>query len=211
LGSNLAKVEHGGWVPILIGGLLFTFMTTWHRGRVLVVQHIDAQFPKIGEFLEQVVGACSARVPGWAAYMTTRSKVTPPALLQNVRHNKILHEHVLIVTVRTENVPHVACDQQIQVRPLHDSVHQIFIRYGFMDRPDVPRAIRDCSAQGLSVPVEDTTFFLSRLTFIATPKPGMALWREHLFVFLARNSQRSSSYFQMPPDKVIEIGLVIEI
>lgn len=211
LGSNLAKVQHGGWVPIAVGCVLFTFMTTWHRGRAIVIRHIDAQFPTLAEFLGHILGSGLTRVPGWAVYMTTRSKVTPPALLQNVRHNRVLHQHVLIVTVRTENVPHIPCEQQIQVKPLEHSVHQIFVRYGFMDRPDVPRAIRDCSTQGLLVPLTDATFFLSRLTFIATPKPGMALWREHLFVFLARNSQRSSSYFQIPPDKAIEIGLVIEI
>jgi KUP system potassium uptake protein len=177
----------------------------------MVIQHIEAQFPKFGEFLEQVVGCCAARVPGWAAYMTTRSRVTPPALMQNVRHNKILHEHVLVVTITTENVPHIPSDQQIEVKPLKEAIHHVSIRYGFMDRPDVPGAIRQCSAHGLSVPLEDTTFFLSRLTFIATPKPGMALWREQLFVFLARNSQRTSSYFRIPPDKAIEIGLAIEI
>jgi KUP system potassium uptake protein len=211
LGSNLAKVEHGGWVPIAIGCLLFTFMTTWHRGRIIVVRHIDAQFPRLTDFLTQVLDSGPTRVPGWAVYMTTRSKVTPPALIQNVRHNRVLHQHVLIVTIRTENVPHIPCEQQIQVKVLEHSIRQIFVRYGFMDRPDVPRAIRDCSTHGLRVPLNDTTFFLSRLTFIATPKPGMALWREHLFVFLARNSQRSSSYFQIPPDKAIEIGLAIEI
>ncbi|HSF69480.1 MAG TPA: potassium transporter Kup, partial [Nitrospira sp.] len=124
---------------------------------------------------------------------------------------KALHEHLVFLTAVTERVPHVPCEKQIEVRPIKDSIYRMFLHYGFMDRPDVPRALKECSAQGFHIPWDQITYFLSRLTFLATPKPGMALWREHLFVFLARNSQRSSSYFRIQPERAIEIGLVIEI
>ena len=143
--------------------------------------------------------------------MTTRADVTPPAFLQNVRHIKAIHEHLLFLTILTEKVPHIPCEKQVEVKPIKEQIYRVFVRYGFMDRPDCPQALRDCLNQGLEVPLDDTTFFLSRLTFLATPKPGMALWRERLFVFLTRNSQRSSSYFRIDPDQVIEIGLVVEI
>jgi KUP system potassium uptake protein len=209
--SNVAKIQHGGWFPIVLGICLLIFMTTWHRGREIVGQHIDAQFPPFQQFIEQAIVSCPVRVPGWAVFMTARLDVIPPAFLQNVKHNKALHEHLVFLTVVTERVPHVPCEKQIDVRPIKESVYRMFLRYGFMDRPDVPRALKECSAQGLQLPWDEITYFLSRLTFIATPKPGMALWREHLFVFLARNSQRSSSYFQIKPERAIEIGLVIEI
>jgi KUP system potassium uptake protein len=209
--SNAAKIQHGGWFTILLGICLLTFMTTWHRGRELVGQHIDAQFPPFEPFIEQAIASCPSRAPGWAVFMTARLDVIPPAFLQNVKHNKVLHEHLLFLTVVTEGVPHVPCEKQLDVKPIKDSIYRMFIRYGFMDRPDVPKALQECSTQRLHLPVDQITYFLSRLTFLATPKPGMALWREHLFVFLARNSQRSSSYFQIQPERAIEIGLVIEI
>ncbi|WP_447979279.1 potassium transporter Kup [Candidatus Nitrospira bockiana] len=210
-GANAVKIPHGGWFPLVLGAFMFTLMTTWHRGRAIVMQHINTQFPPFDRFVEQALATCPVRVPGWAVFMTTRSDATPPAFLQNVKHNKALHQHLIFLTILTERVPHVPCEKQLEVRPIKDSVYRILVRYGFMDRPNVPQALRDCSVEGLHVPLEDTTFFLSRLTFLATPKPGMALWREHLFVFLTRNSQRSSSYFQIHPDQVVEIGLVVEI
>lgn len=209
--ANAVKIPHGGWFPLVLGVCIFTLMTTWHRGRAIVVQHINAQFPPFDRFIEEALAGCPVRVPGWAVFMTARSDVTPPAFLQNVRHNKVLHRHLVFLTILTEKVPHVPCEKQVEVRPIKDSIHRVVVRYGFMDRPDVPHALRDCRPQGLHLPPEETTFFLSRLTFLATPKPGMALWREHLFVFLTRNSQRSSSYFRIDPDQVIEIGLVVEI
>jgi KUP system potassium uptake protein len=209
--ANAVKIPHGGWFPLVLGALIFTLMTTWHRGRAIVVQHINTQFPPFDRFLEQTLPAIPARVPGWAVFMTTRADVTPPAFLQNVKHNKTVHQHVVFLTIVTEKVPHVPCEKQLEFRPIRDSIYRVIVRYGFMDRPDCPQALRDCSLHGLQVPLEETTFFLSRLTFLATPKPGMALWREHLFVFLTRNSQRSSSYFRLQPEQVVEIGLVVEI
>jgi KUP system potassium uptake protein len=116
-----------------------------------------------------------------------------------------------VIRTRYTTQTHVPCEKQLEFRPIRDSIYRLIVRCGFMDRLDVPQAIRDSSVQGLQMPLEETTFSLSRLTFLASPKPGMALWREHLFVFLTRNSQRSSSYFRIHPDQVIKIGFVVEI
>ena len=137
--------------------------------------------------------------------------VRPPALLSNLRHNKVLHQYILFLTVLTKTVPHVPLGQRLVVKPMGETCRQVIVNYGFMDKPDVPKMCFASGKNGLDIPVADTTFFLSRLTFLATPKPGMAIWREKIFVFMSRNSQRASSYFQLPSEQVVEIGLVLEI
>ena len=209
--ANAVKIPHGGWFPLVLGAAIFTLMTTWHRGRAIVLQHIEQRFPSFESFVQHALATVPIRVPGHAIYMRSRSDATPPAFLQNVKHNKIVHQHLVFMTVMTERVPHVPCEKQVEVRRISETIYRVIVRYGFMDRPDVPQALRECQVQGLRVPLEDATFFLSRLTFLATPKPGMALWREKMFVFLARNSQRSASYFKIDPEQAIEIGLVVEI
>jgi len=128
-----------------------------------------------------------------------------------VRHNKVLHQRILFLTVLTKTIPHVPLDQRLVAKPMGNTCQHVIVNYGFMDKPDVPTVCFDSGKNGLNIPFADTTFFLSRLTFLATPKPGMAIWREKIFVFLSRNSQRASSYFQLPSEKVVEIGLVLEI
>lgn len=209
--ANVLKIPQGGWLPVALGLFLFTLMTTWSHGRALVIEHIRSMTPPLTQFLEDVVPRITVRVPGHAVFMTQFPESTPPALMQNVRHNKILHEHVIFLTVVTERVPYVPCKDQVQVTELQPGFHRVIVRHGFMDTPDIPGILTECQKQELVVPVHEAMFFLSRLTFLATPKPGMALWRERLFVFLARNSARASSFFRIPSEQVIEIGLVIEI
>jgi KUP system potassium uptake protein len=209
--ANALKIPQGGWLPLAFGMLFFMLMTTWSRGRFLVMQHIRRTTPPLREFLDDIVRHLKVRVPGYAVFMTQDPHITPPALLQNTRHNQLIHEHVIFVTVSTERVPYVPCDRQIEMFQLEQGLYQVIVRHGFMDMPDIPRILVECRKQNLTVPVQNATFFFSRLTFLATPKPGMALWREKLFVFLARNSTRASSYFKIPSDQVIEIGLVVEI
>jgi KUP system potassium uptake protein len=143
--------------------------------------------------------------------MTQEPDATPPALLQNVRHNRCVHEHVVFLTVFTDPTPYVRCEHQAHIEQLGPGYHRIFIRHGFMEAPDIPAILAECQNDRIVVPAQHATFFFSRLTFLATSKPGMALWRERLFVFLARNSTRASSYFRIPSDQVIEIGWIIEI
>lgn len=209
--ANALKIPHGGWISLVLGLLFFTLMTTWTKGRALVAQHIQDTTPPLEQFLKEVIPHVPIRIPGYAVYMTHYPETTPPALLQNVRHNKVLHQHMIFLTVVTERVPYMPCDEQVRVVPFGHGCYRVFVRHGFMDVPDIPGILLQCQNQGLSIPVREATFFLSRLTFLATPKPGMALWRERLFVFLARNSRRASSFFRIPAEQVIEIGMVIEI
>jgi KUP system potassium uptake protein len=158
-----------------------------------------------------VVSKVPVKVPGHAVFMVQNPDVTPPALIQNIKHNKLVHEHIVFLTVITEKIPHILPQDQIAVIPLRQRVDRIVARCGFMDTPDIPQMLTDCSKQGLEIPISQTTFFLSRVTYLATPRPGMQIWREKIFVFLSRNSQRASSFFRIPSDQVIEIGLVLEI
>jgi len=208
--ANVMKIPHGGWVPLLIGAAVFTLMTTWHRGRALVTAHLQAAAPPLDKYLHEVV-PMTTRVPGHAVFLTPHPAVTPLAFVQNTKYNKIVHEHLVFLTIITDTTPHVPRERRIAVKPMGQNCHQIIVHYGFMDTPNVPNACLDAGKGQLNIPLDDTTFFISRLTFLATPKPGMALWREKLFVFLSRNSQRASSFFQLPSEQVVEIGLVLEI
>jgi KUP system potassium uptake protein len=208
--ANGLKIPHGGWLPLLLGLAIFILMTTWHRGRALVAAHLQSAAPPLEEFMS-IVTPTTARVPGHAVFLTQNPGVTPLAFVQNVRHNKVLHQRILFLTVSTTTVPHVPLDQRLVIKPMGDTGRHVIVNYGFMDKPDVPKVCFASGKNGLNIPLADTTFFLSRLTFLATPKPGMAIWREKIFVFLSRNTQRASSYFQLPSDQVVEIGLVLEI
>jgi len=209
--ANALKIPAGGWFPLVLGILVFTLMTTWYRGRAIVAKYIKGQSPPLETFLDEVVSKVRVKVPGHAVFMVQNPDVTPPALIQNIKHNKLVHKHIVFLTVITEKIPHIRRQDQITVTPLRPGVDRIVARCGFMDSPDIPKMLTDCSKQGVDIPIAQTTFFLSRVTYLATPRPGMQIWREKIFVFLSRNSQRASSFFRIPSDQVIEIGLVLEI
>ena len=209
--ANVRKLPNGGWVPVILSLGIFTIMSTWARGRAIVAEHIRAQFPPLERFLAEMAATMPYRVPGRAVFMTQYVDVTPPAFLQNIRHNKVLSEEVYFLTVVTEKIPFVTGGSSIEIIPMEKHIARIIARCGFMESPDIRRILRRCAAHGYEIPLQETSFFLSRLGFLATPKPGMALWRERIFVFLSRNTQRASSYFRIPAKQVVEIGLVLEI
>jgi KUP system potassium uptake protein len=210
-GANALKIAHGGWLPLVIGGLLFTLMTTWKTGRQLVAARLTARALPIEDFLARIVQTQPARVPGTAVFMTAQPRGAPPALTHNLRYNKVLHNHVVTLMVTTQPVPHVPADQQITVRALGHGIFDVVIRYGFMEDPNVPEALVRAGAQGLPLDEADVTYFLGRETLIVTRTPGMAMWRERLFVLLARNAVRATSYFRLPPERVVELGVQVEI
>jgi KUP system potassium uptake protein len=210
-GANALKITHGGWLPLVIGGILFTLMTTWKTGRQIVAARLTARALPIEDFLARVVDTRPARVPGTAVFMTAQPRGTPPALAHNLRYNKVLHEHVITLMVTTQPVPHVAADQRISVRSLGHGLFDVVVRYGFMEDPNVPEALERASEQGLELDRDDVTYFLGRETLIVTKIPGMVTWRERLFVLLARNAVRATTYFRLPPERVVEIGVQVEI
>jgi KUP system potassium uptake protein len=210
-GANALKITHGGWLPLVIGALLFTLMTTWKTGRQIVAARLTARAVPLEDFIAAVAKTHLARVPGSAVFMTAQPRGAPPALAHNVRYNKVLHQQVITLMVTTQPVPHVAPDQQVTVRSLDHGFFDVVVRYGFMEDPNVPDALRRARAKGLGLNEDDVTYFLGRETLIVSEIPGMAMWRERLFVIMARNAVRATTFFRLPPERVVELGVQVEI
>jgi KUP system potassium uptake protein len=210
-GANLVKVLQGGWLPLIIGTCTFTIMTTWKTGRRIVAERLTARAIPIDHFMSVIVAAPPVRVPGTAVFMTAQPRGTPPALAHNLRHNKVMHEYVVILTVSTAPVPHVAPDEQLTFDALGHGVFIMRAVYGFMQDPNVPDALRAAQNRGLEIDADDVTYFLGRETILVTHRPGMALWREKLFVLMTRNAVRATAFFRLPPERVVELGVQVEI
>jgi KUP system potassium uptake protein len=210
-GANVLKIAHGGWLPLVIGTLLFTMMTTWKTGRRLVAQRLTARAVPLDEFMARVAESRPARVPGTAVFMTAQPRGTPAALAHNLRYNKVLHEHVITLMVTTQAVPHVPDEQRITFRELGQGVFDVVVRYGFMEDPNIPEALELARTRGLELDYGDITYFLGRETLIVSKVSGMAMWRERLFVLMARNAVRATAFFRLPPERVVELGVQVEI
>jgi KUP system potassium uptake protein len=210
-GANLLKFLQGGWLPLAIAAVLFTLMTTWKTGRRILAERLTARAIPLEDFMAAVVAHPPVRVPGTAVFMTAQPHGTPPALAHNVRHNKVLHEYVIVLTVRTQPVPHVPADDQVSAQPLGENVFNVNVRYGFMQDPNVPDALRIAREKGLRMDPDDVTYFLGRETILVTKRPGMAVWREKLFVLMARNAVRATAFFRLPPERVVELGVQVEM
>jgi KUP system potassium uptake protein len=210
-GANVLKIAHGGWLPLVIGWLIFTLMTTWKTGRQLVAQRLTARALPLEDFLARVEALRPTRVPGTAVFMTAQPRGTPAALAHNLKYNKVLHQYVVTLMVTTQPVPHVPRNQQVTVKPLGHGIFDVVVRYGFMEDPNVPDAVALACEHGLELDKDDVTYFLGRETLIVTKTPGMALWRERLFVLMARNAVRAISFFRLPPERVVELGVQVEI
>jgi len=209
--ANVLKIWQGGWLPLVLGLALFTLMTTWSGGRALVTNYLHLTMPPLAQFLTDLLARHPVRVAGHAVFLTQSHEITPPAFLQNVRHNTVLHELVVFLTIVTARVPLVPRAQQLDIGQFAPGIYRVTVRHGFMEMPEIPVLLLQCHEQGVPVNLQDATFFLSRINSLATPKPGMALWREHLFVFLSRNSRRTSSFLGIPSEQAVEIGVVVDI
>ncbi len=210
-GANLLKILQGGWVTLVIGAIIFTLMTTWKTGRRLVAERLTARAIPLEEFISGIVAAPPARVPGTAVFMTAQPRGTPPALAHNLRYNKVLHDNVIILTVTTAQTPYVGTDDQVTVQVLGHGVFNVRAQYGFMQDPNVPDALAQARALGVTMDPEDVTYFLGRETIIVTRRKGMAIWRERLFVLMARNAVRATAFFRLPPERVVELGVQVEM
>jgi KUP system potassium uptake protein len=210
-GANALKLLQGGWVTLAVAALLFTLMTTWKTGRRLVAERLTARAIPLEEFLATVKAMKPVRVPGTAVFMTAQPTGTPPALAHNVRYNKVLHEHVIVLTVSTAQRPHLSDEERISVEPLGGNLFNVRVQYGFMEDPDVPDALMQAREQGLALDLADLTYFLGRETIIVTAQHGMAVWREKLFVLMARNAVRATAFFRLPPERVVELGVQVEM
>lgn len=209
--ANSVKIDDGGWFPLLIAAMIFTIMTTWRTGRELLADHLRKNYRPLSQFVQFIKAQKIQRVQGTAIFMVADRDATPPALLHNLKHNKILHERVVVLTVLTKEVPYVSVEDRITVTEYDEGFVRVLACYGFMQLPDVKTILRRCSDMGISCKMEDVTFFLGLETLIATHHPGMALWRERLFILMSRNAHRATAFFKIPPDRVIEVGMQLEI
>ena len=210
-GANALKLFQGGWVTLAVAFFLFTLMTTWKTGRRLVAERLTARAVPLEEFIATVIELRPVRVPGTAVFMTAQPTGTPPALAHNMRYNKVLHAYVVILTVSTAQKPHVPAEERVAVEPLGHGLFNVRVQYGFMEDPDVPAALLQASEQGLVLDSDDLTYFLGRETIIVTRRKGMAIWREKLFVLMARNAVRATAFFRLPPERVVELGVQVEM
>jgi KUP system potassium uptake protein len=210
-GANALKLFQGGWVTLAVALTLFTMMTTWKTGRRLVAERLTARALPLDAFMEMVEAVQPVRVPGTAVFMTAQPTGTPPALVHNLRYNKVLHDRVVILTVSTAQVPHVPRKDRVAVHALGHNLFNMRVQYGFMEDPDVPNALMQAREQGLQINPDDTSYFLGRETIIVTRKRGMAIWREQLFVVMARNAVRATAFFRLPPERVVELGVQVEM
>jgi KUP system potassium uptake protein len=210
-GANALKLLQGGWVTLAVAFLLFTLMTTWKTGRRLVAERLTARAVPLDDFIATVAAVRPVRVPGTAVFMTAQPTGTPPALAHNLRYNKVLHDHVVILTVTTAQRPHVAPEDHVSVESLGHDLFNVRVQYGFMEDPDVPADLLQAREQGLPLDPDDVTYFLGRETIIVTRRKGMAVWREKLFVLMSRNAVRATAFFRLPPERVVELGVQVEM
>ncbi|MFG6446673.1 potassium transporter Kup [Roseateles sp. BYS180W] len=211
LASNLLKVMHGGWFPLLIGVGMFTLMLTWQQGRRQLSDKLREDAIDLGSFLEAVFINPPTRVAGTAVFLSAESGVTPNALLHNLKHNKVLHQQNLFVTVRHHEVPWVGFDNRVQVQALGNDCWQITIHFGFKNEPDVPEALKLLEQQGVQLDEMETSYFLSRDIVIPTIGSGMALWREKLFASMHRNAAAAADFLHLPTNRIVELGSKVEI
>ncbi|MGN6375184.1 MAG: potassium transporter Kup [Sphingomonas sp.] len=210
LAANMTKVPSGGWVPLLVGFIIFAFLTTWAKGRKLMMGRLREAAMPIKVFVQSAANS-AARVPGTAVFMTSTAEGVPHALLHNLKHNKVLHERVILLTVKIADEPFVGENNRISTDDLGQGFHRMIIRYGFMQDPDVPAALASVHDCGADFRMMDTSFFLARQTLLPAAKPGMMVWREKLFAWMLRNAESAMEFFKLPTNRVVELGSQVEI
>ncbi len=210
LGANLLKVPSGGYFPLIIGGIIFTLLTTWSRGRQLMRQRMSESTMPMEIFIKSAANSAQ-RVPGTAIFMASTAAGVPSALLHNIKHNKVLHERVLILTVVIKDVPYVDIANRIECADMGQGFYRLKLQYGFLEETDVPAALATVDICGPKFEMMQTSFFLSRQTLIASKLPGMAIWREKMFAWMLRNAANAMEFFKLPSNRVVELGSQVEI
>ena len=208
--ANLTKIPDGGWFPLAVGLFAFTMLTTWARGRFLMNQRLTESAMPMEVFIKSA-SRTATRVQGTAVFMTSTATGVPHALLHNLKHNKVLHDRILILTVIIDEVPFVDLEDRVEVVDLGENFYRMILRYGFMQQPDVPATLKIVENCGPQIKMMDTSFFLARQTLLASDRPGMAIWREKLFAWMLRNAESAMEFFKLPTNRVVELGSQVEI
>ncbi|HKY80467.1 MAG TPA: potassium transporter Kup, partial [Sphingobium sp.] len=208
--SNATKIPDGGWFPLLVAAVSFLVLTTWATGRRIMRNYLREDAMDLELFIRSA-GSSLKRVPGTAVFLSSTTEGVPPALLHNVKHNRILHDRNIILTVRTEDVPHLPLDGRSHATDHGAGFYRVILRHGFMENVDVPAAMKAVHDCGGPIGVADTSYFLSRETLVPSERPGMALWRERLFAWMVRNAESPMAFFKLPTNRVVELGSQLEI
>jgi KUP system potassium uptake protein len=211
--ASLSKIAHGAYVPLIIAGVLFTLLTTWKSGQRVLNEKLARNSMSIERFVKEVYKNPPIRVPGTAVYMTPWHNVTPSALLQNLKHNKVLHERVIFLTVVSQEVPYVPPENRVHIYQLGHDFYQLDLHTGFKDEPDVPAALHQCQVRGMDFDhIHQASFFLGKETIVPTPEDsGMARWREYIYAWMKQNASSAIAYYHIPADRVVELGGRYEI
>ena len=210
--ANGVKFFDGAWFPVVLGLLVFTMLRTWRRGRELLYVEIRKEGIQLDSFLPGLMLAPPARVPGTAIFLIAQKGMVPHALLHNLKHNKVLHERNVFLTVETLNVPYADKQRRMGIEAIGDDFYRILLRFGFMETPDVPLALmRSCDEGGIYFDPMDTTYFASRETVVAGRHRGMPVWRDKLFAFMHRNAAPATGFFRIPGNRLVELGAQVEI
>ena len=209
--SNVLKIPEGGYVPLVLGVVLFIMMLTWHRGRELLFARIRQDGLPLKSFIARLPQSRTVRVPGTAVFMTSQAEFLPGALLHNLKHNKVLHDRVLFVTVTNEDVPQIGADRRRAVEELAPNIYRVALRYGFQESPNIPRELEALGEFGIPYEPMQTSYFLGRETVVAAAVPKMSRWRQWLFMLLSRNSLSATEFFRIPSDRVVELGVKVAI
>jgi KUP system potassium uptake protein len=211
LGANLLKIPQGGWVPLLIGSLLVTIMLTWRKGARILANKTRRLETPLEPLAQSLAKKPPHTVPGTAVFFTADPSSTPTALLHSLKHYKVLHEHNVILTIKTENIPRVSTQDRVEIAPIADQFTRLILHFGFMETPNIPKALAVARKVGFTYDIMSTSFFLSRRSVRPDARSGMPLWQDRLFIFLAQNADDASSYFQLPTDRVVEIGTQVTV
>jgi KUP system potassium uptake protein len=210
-GSNLHKLSSGGWIPLAVAAAVLSTMTIWKDGRSRVGKFLRDRSRPLDAFLDEIDARDPHRVAGTAVFMTSTLGGTPPVLLHHYKHNKVLHEQVVLLSVVTEDVPTVPRSDRVVVERLREGFFRVTARYGFMQSPRVTEILRACHDAGLRTQPDTTSFYLGREKLVVTKNPGMSAWRKIVFAFLSRNSRAATDFFKLPPDRVVEMGMQLEL
>ncbi|MGC2456788.1 MAG: potassium transporter Kup [Gallionellaceae bacterium] len=205
-GANAMKIEEGGWLPLVFGLGVFLLMTTWKRGRKLLQERLQSDALELKPFAESMGPGLVLRVPGTAIFLHVNPDGVPQALLHNLKHNKVLHEHVVVLCIRILDIPHASDEDRLEIQPLPNNFYRLVVKFGFKDEPDIPKGLELAAKHGLPLDPMDVSFFIGRLTLIPKVDSEMPLWREKLFIGMYRNAGSIVSYFKIPPGRVVEMG-----
>jgi KUP system potassium uptake protein len=211
LSANAMKIPQGGWFPLAFGGGMMLVMWTWTRGAQILSEKSRRDSIPIGELAEMLKTRSLSRAPGTAIFLTSDPDTAPVALMHNLKHNKVLHEQNVILTVRTAETPRVAEGERIRIEPIDDRFRKVSISYGFMETPNLPRALSLCRKQGLKFDIMATSFFLGRRSVVPSAQSGMPLWQDKIFIFLMKNAANPTDFYKIPPGRVVEMGAQVTV